>query len=408
MDIASRRVKQGGGESKATSRAGAASDLAHRHTQWIARSSVAADLTSSVAIIVCNKLLMSRYGFRFPVTLTAAHFAVTSVAIAAIRLVTQSAAPSASGGGSGGSGSGNGGSGSGNSSSNGIGTAAVPLAPVVAFAMLSSGAIILSNASLFLNSVAFYQIMKLATLPFIAFLEIATRTRSYSLRHGACFAVIMFGVGITIRGSMRTSVPGALTAVLSVMMTGCHQFFCGKLQSHFNVTPATLLSQVAPLKAVIILLCAPMLDRVWFGSVLDLSSVSGDALWLAAATCLLAVIVNVAQYSVINYYGAGLFQAMSQLKTAIIIYGWSLAFEGTVSPVQGVGTLISILGAYLLIREKQKAAGTVVTRRVKGLDGSPSKSSSSVSSPSISSSPSSSSSLIRASLVVPDKIKAIV
>jgi len=302
-----------------------------KQSRWLGRLSVAADLTSSVAIIVCNKLLMSRYGFRFPVTLTAAHFAVTSIAVAAVRAASRGAAPGVAGG-------------------------SVPLAPVVAFALLSSGSIILSNASLFLNSVAFYQIMKLATLPLIACLEIASRTRSYSLRHGACFAVIMFGVGITIRGTMRTSGPGALAAVASVLMTGCHQFFCGKLQSHFNVTPATLLSQVAPLQAVIILLCAPTLDRVWFGSVLRLSAVSSEALWLAAATCALAVVVNVAQYSVIKYYGAGLFQAMSQLKTAIIIYGGSLAFEGAVSPVQGVGTLISILGVYLLLHEKQRAA----------------------------------------------------
>ena len=303
-----------------------------KQSRWIGRLSVAADLTSSVAIIVCNKLLMSRYGFRFPVTLTAAHFAVTSVAVATVRAVSQSAAPGVAAGGS------------------------VPLAPVVAFALLSSGAIIMSNASLCLNSVAFYQIVKLATLPFIACLEIASHTRSYSLRHGACFAVIMFGVGLTIRGTMRTSGPGALAAFASVLMTGCHQFFCGKLQSHFNVTPATLLSQVAPMKAVIILLCAPTLDRVWFGSVLKLSAVSSEALWLAAATCALAVVVNVAQYSVIKYYGAGLFQAMSQLKTAVIIYGGSLAFEGAVPPVQGVGTLVSILGVYLLLHEKQRAA----------------------------------------------------
>lgn len=318
-----------GDESKGSSRGGMVSEA--KQGRWIGRLSVAADLTSSVAIIVCNKLLMSRYGFRFPVTLTAAHFAVTSVAIAAVRAVSRGASP-------------------------GVAGASVPLAPVVAFALLSSGAIILSNASLFLNSVAFYQIMKLATLPFIACLEIASRTRSYSLRHGACFAVIMFGVGITIRGTVRTSGPGALTAVASVLMTGCHQFFCGKLQSHFNVSPATLLSQVAPLKAVLILLCAPTLDRVWFGSVLELSAVSSEALWLAGTTCALAVVVNVAQYSVIKYYGAGLFQAMSQLKTAVIIFGGSLAFEGQLSPVQGVGTLVSILGVYLLLREKQRAA----------------------------------------------------
>jgi len=126
------------------------------------------------------------------------------------------------------------------------------------------------------------------------------------------------------------------------------------------VTPTTLLWQVAPLKAIVILLCAPTLDRVWFGSVMDLSSVTNDALQLAAATCGLAVVVNIAQFSVIKYYGAGLFQAMSQLKTAFIIYGGSLVLEGTVSLVQGMGTLISVLGTYLLMREKQNEKGATV------------------------------------------------
>lgn len=300
------------------------------HRSWRARMAVAADLSASVGIIMTNKLLMKTHGFRYPVTLTACHFATTSVATTVLRAMRRP-------------------------SSAGEVDQPVPLAAVVAFSLLSCGAIILSNASLFLNSVAFYQIMKLATLPFVACLEVATHTRAYTARQVACLFVIMLGVGVTIEGSVRTSAAGALTAAVSVVTTGCHQFFCGWLQSHYRTAPSTLLSQVAPIKAVLLLLCAPTLDRAWFGSRLTLDALTPAAARLAGVTCAFAVVVNLAQYAVIKHYGAGAFQAMSQLKTAAIIYGGSLVFEGRVSTLQAVGALISVGGVSLLLNQKRKA-----------------------------------------------------
>lgn len=290
------------------------------------------EFSSAVAIILCNKALMSgRLKFRFPVTLTAAHFAWTALGSSLIKGCTEAGANEPA--------------------------ELPPWRVVCAFVAISCGAIILSNASLLLNSVMFYQISKLITLPFVAAVDWVEGTKAYTWLHVPIFGVVMSGVAIAIRGEAgipESGFVGAAVAMASVVATGMHQIYCGRLQSRWGMSPSALLAVVSPIKAALLFVIGPTIDALAFGGWIGAYDWTPDAAILVATTCALAIALNLSQYTVIRALGAGPYQAFSQLKTAAVIALGSLLFEGTMHEHQIIGACVAVCGVITLTRLEQR------------------------------------------------------
>lgn len=288
------------------------------------------EFSSSVAIILCNKALMSgKLNFRYPVTLTAAHFAWTAVGSVIIRGCANAEDQNDS------------------KASSGL----PPWFVVAGFVGISCAAIILSNASLLLNSVAFYQISKLLTLPFVAVLDWAEGRKTYTLMHLPVFAVVMAGVALTIRGEVKDGgYVGAAVALMSVVTTGLHQIYCGRLQARWGMSPSALLAVVSPIKATLLFAIGPPIDAFAFGGWIGAYRWTVSAAILVGITCLLAIALNLSQYTVIRVLGAGPYQAFSQLKTAAVIVIGTLIFEHRLYLQQTSGALIAVCGVVALTR----------------------------------------------------------
>lgn len=295
-----------------------------------------AEFSSAVLMILSNKALMTgALNFRYPTTLTAAHFAWTAAGTGLVNACAR--------GGDGGGGK------------------PVELPPwyaTAAFVVLSAAAIILSNASLLLNSVAFYQIMKLATLPFVAIVEWSAGTKRFCWWHPLFYAAILGGVGLTIVGDVSTTVFGTVIACVSFVSAGLHQFYCGRLLANYGLSPSKLLAIVSPFKAGLLFVIGPLIDGAWFGGWIGAYHWTVNAACLVLFTCALAIVLNIAQYSAINLLGAGTYQALSQLKTAAVVVLGSLYFLGTVDPRQLAGTALTVsaVGFLTNCERRQRAA----------------------------------------------------
>lgn len=336
----------------------AKTDRLHGFIAW------AAEFCSAVLIILCNKTLMQTMAFRFPVTLTALHFACTAVGARACvtlgRQVTIGAAPSTAdcdqelqclqkpgktvdm---------------SARSHSSDISDCAhfashTPITTIelACFAFISSIAIVLSNVSLCTNSVAFYQVMKLPVLVFIATLEAALGVKKYTHWQSGGIALILSGTAVTIRGNVTTSALGLTVALGSIVSTGMHQLLCGRLQAWHGLSSSELLAKVSPIKAVILALAGPLLDRALLNSDLRTVDWTSELGLVIGASCSLAVVLNLSQYTVIRHLGAGLYQALSQLKTIFIVVLGSLLFDATLNLWQLVGVGVAVSGVSLLLK----------------------------------------------------------
>lgn len=287
-----------------------------------------ADFFSVVLIVLCNKTLMSPpFGFHFPVTLTAAHFTFTALVSRVVQHATANK----------------------QHESDLQETQPLPLIVTIAFVLVSSAAIITVNASLLLNSVAFYQIMKMLTLPLVAAFEAISKTKHYNWRHLCAFAVIMIGVGLTVEGDMESSVGGTVSACASVLFAAVSQIMCGRLQIKYQISPSKLLTTISPFKAMLLLLIGPPLDRFCFAKTWIINFAWTDqAIYLFSMSCVLAVAVNLAQYTAINLLGAGMYAALGQVKTSALIVLGSLIFHGRATSEQLLGTCLAILAVWSL------------------------------------------------------------
>jgi len=229
-----------------------------------------------------------------------------------------------------------------------------PFVSFVLFATVSASAIVLSNTSLCINSVAFYQIMKLPTLLFVAALEVCTRVQSYDGDDVLAFIVILAGVAVTIHGQVSTNAVGFMVATASIITTGLHQFYCGRLQAWYGMSPSALLANVSPFKALALFVLGPPLDKLLFGSDIRTVEWNETVVALIALTCVLAIMLNVSQYTVIRLLGSGYYQALSQLKTVAIVLVGSYIFERKVSNLLLLGVVQAVAGVCLLASAKHR------------------------------------------------------
>ena len=129
---------------------------------------MALNLFSSICIVFCNKLVYTTTGFTFGTTLTLVHFIVTFFGLYLCKL-------------------------------NGVFTPKpLPLKSVAKISFAFCGFVVLTNLSLQYNSVAFYQVMKVLTTPYITTVQM--------LVYGKTFPkMILSSIGVTCVGAMVCS-----------------------------------------------------------------------------------------------------------------------------------------------------------------------------------------------------------
>lgn len=116
------------------------------------------------------------------------------------------------------------------------------------------------------------------------------------------------------------------------------------------MSPTELLAVVSPIKATLLFAIGPAIDALAFGGWIGAYRWTLKCVVLVCITCLLAIALNLSQYTVIRVLGAGPYQAFSQLKTAAVIVLGTLMFEHTLYVQQTTGALIAVCGVIALTR----------------------------------------------------------
>jgi len=146
-------------------------------------------VTSSVAIVICNKYLISTLGFFFATTLTSWHLMVTFFTLyVAQRLRFFEPKP-------------------------------IDARTVISFGLLNGISIGLLNLCLGFNSVGFYQMTKLAIIPFTVVLETIFLNKKFSQSIKASLMVLLVGVGIASVTDLQLNLLGSTIAALTIAAT---------------------------------------------------------------------------------------------------------------------------------------------------------------------------------------------
>ncbi|KAJ4891180.1 Nucleotide/sugar transporter family protein [Raphanus sativus] len=274
-------------------------------------------VASSVSIVICNKALMTNLGFPFATTLTSWHLMVTYCTLhVAYRL-------------------------------NFFENKAIDTKTVVLFGLLNGISIGLLNLSLGFNSIGFYQMTKLAIIPFTVLLETLFLNKKFSQKIKFSLFLLLVGVGVASITDLQLNFVGSVLSLLAIATTCVGQILTNTIQKKLNVTSTQLLYQSAPFQAAILFVSGPFVDKYLTRLNVFSFQYSPIVVGFITLSCLIAVSVNFSTFLVIGKTSPVTYQVLGHLKTCLVLaFGYTLLHD-PFTPRNIAGILIAVLGMLL-------------------------------------------------------------
>lgn len=290
---------------------------------------MALNLLSSVVLVITNKILMNLYDFKFATFLTCLHLITT-------YSVLQSGA-----------------------SAKVFVSRKIPFFNVFQLACGSMGFICLTNLSLQHNSVGFYQIMKVMTLPVVAFLEWLVSERKFSNSVLFSLATVCAGACIVSVTDFQVNFAGFVYAFLALFATSFYQVWGGAIQKSLNCNALQLQLRISPLAGFMLTPFIMLFDNVsGKGNSLVTFQFSRTSVLLIALTCFLSVLVNVSIFLVIGVSSPVSYNILGHGKNVFIVASDFLIFGRPLTMRGNVGIFVTMFGAAwystIQLRERRK------------------------------------------------------
>ncbi|KAK1261123.1 hypothetical protein QJS04_geneDACA002422 [Acorus gramineus] len=276
-------------------------------------------VASSVAIVICNKALISSLGFPFATTLTSWHLMVTFCALhVAQRFFKAFEAKS------------------------------IDLKTVTLFGILNGSSIGLLNLSLGFNSIGFYQMTKLAIIPFTVLLETLFFRKQFSRNIKLSLMVLLLGVGIASITDLKLNVLGSVLSLLAIATTCVGQIMTNTIQKKLGVSSTQLLYQSSPFQAAILFVTGPFVDKLLTKQNVFAYTYTPLVLGFIILSCLISISVNFSTFLVIGKTSPVTYQVLGHLKTCLVLaLGYTVLRDPfTMRNILGISVAVFGMGLY--------------------------------------------------------------
>mmetsp|Transcript_23359 Transcript_23359/g.21248 ORF Transcript_23359/g.21248 Transcript_23359/m.21248 type:complete len:306 (+) Transcript_23359:76-993(+) len=293
---------------------------------------VIGNISSVVGIVIMNKYITDVDGFDFMVFLSFLHFLFTYIGLHILLCLGVFKANKA------------------------------PLSGVMPVALGSLMSVAFMNLNLSYNTVGFYQLSKLACIPFTLFVQYLAYKQSVSKVVQLTLIPITFGVGYATVYDVNVNVIGSIFATVAVVATSLAQIFTNTYQKSLDCNPLQLLYLTSPLITVGMLLLSPFFDDM---TALRNYKYTNESILHISISCFFALGVNISNYLVLGMTSPLTYQVLGHLKTVLIIMLGFLIFNKAIDSRNLTGILIAMAGviSYTEITRRQKAAPPLPTTR---------------------------------------------
>lgn len=296
-------------------------------------------LSSSVGIVLVNKMVLTVFHFSYPFTLTCLHFFVGSCSLWVSAAL------------------------------GGISVKQFPQYKVGIAAFAGTIAIASQAASLQFNSVAVFQTFKLCAIPFSALVYSALgRQTSGKVWFSICIILCGSIFVIFAGGTVSTSSFGLAVGAFSVASVVFEQVYCGELLRKYDLSAPELMLFIMPIRCVFTIAFVVKFE-------LKVQEFSMSHLCAASIflSCIFALGVNIATGAVIKNTSATTYQILGIFKSALTTgISWFIFHVDTMKILQeGAGFFVALVGVFLYghyKRSEHKQTHAFVEMKVGSLD----------------------------------------
>eukprot|EP00878_Enallax_costatus_P032950 GHUV01036306.1.p1 GENE.GHUV01036306.1~~GHUV01036306.1.p1 ORF type:complete len:328 (+),score=87.09 GHUV01036306.1:1642-2625(+) len=227
-----------------------------------------------------------------------------------------------------------------------------PLGQLQVFPLAAAyiGYIVLCNLSLNVNTVGFYQVMKIAVAPTVMLLELLFFRVVPPAKVVASVFVVCLGIAIaTVTDSkLISNLLGLAVGAAATFVTALYQIWAGSKQKELQASSMQLLHAYTPQAAVILLLMIPIMEPMGWGGQ-DPNTLLGYKYTPAAVVAivvssLLGILVSLSTFLVIGATSSLTYNVVGHLKTVIILTGGCLFFGDEMPPKKLLGVSVAMAG----------------------------------------------------------------
>mmetsp|Transcript_62262 Transcript_62262/g.103480 ORF Transcript_62262/g.103480 Transcript_62262/m.103480 type:complete len:352 (-) Transcript_62262:179-1234(-) len=275
------------------------------------------NFASAVGVIFVNKALFSHFSFSFTTALTSFHYVSNAVGLellAACGVFSKRSSP--------------------------LSGRLLLLAIVVGMAPA------LNNLSLLLNSLGFYQVVKLLVTPCIVVLERMLYGARMSTSRAAALLVVCIGVGVACVNDMSINIAGSLAAAAWVPAAAVYKVLWSRIAKEEAWATLPLMQRVLPLSTCATLLMVPLIDPPGLFEF----QWTFDRMLLVALSGVSAFFVNWSGFLVMGACSALTHTVLGQLKACVIILGGWLLFDQRYPPKSIFGASMAIIAMVAYVR----------------------------------------------------------
>lgn len=216
------------------------------------------------------------------------------------------------------------------------------------------------------NTVGFYQVMKIAVAPTVLALELIMFGRVPKPKIVAAVAIVCLGIGLaTVTDTkMLRNMSGILVGVGATVMTALYQIWAGTKQKELKASSMQLLHAYTPQATLLLGLLVPLGEPLGWSTHAK-GTLLGYTYTPAAATAILVsaglgLLVSLSTFLVIGATSSLTYNVVGHLKTVIILTGGCMFF-GDDMPLKKLGGIsVAMVGIIWYTQMKLTAAQVAV------------------------------------------------
>lgn len=293
---------------------------------------VVAWYASNIGVLLLNKYLLSVYGFRYPVFLTACHMSASALLSSAFAAATSS-------------------------SSSRRPLSRGQAARVAVLGAVFCGSVVAGNVSLRYLPVSFNQAVGATTPFFTALIAYAVAGRREARATYAALVPVVAGVVIATGGEPSFHLFGFIMCVGATAGRALKTVLQGILLSseEEKLNSMDLLRYMAPVAVVLLVPATLMMEPDALGAAAALAREDPSFVWMLLGNSSLAYLVNLTNFLVTKHTSPLTLQVLGNAKGAVAVVVSILIFKNPVTVMGMLGYGVTIVGVVLYGEAKKRS-----------------------------------------------------
>ncbi|WAQ82225.1 hypothetical protein PtA15_2A542 [Puccinia triticina] len=216
---------------------------------------------------------------------------------------------------------------------------------LLAFSILYTVNIAVSNLSLHLVTVPFHQVVRATTPLFTIILSIIYFNKSYPFETYLSLFIVVLGVGLSTYGDYGWTLPGLLLTLLGTILASFKTVVTNIIQvGRLRLNPLDLLMRMSPLAFIQCILYAYLTGEIQRLHLFAQDHLDRRKLLALAINGVIAFGLNVVSFTANKKTSALTMTVAANVKQVLTILSAIMIFKLVISPMNLLGILITLIG----------------------------------------------------------------